>query len=468
MSSSNINDIYEDFKSKKCSSNKKSLYEWGKDDLITLCKYLNLRCSKNMNKIELCSLINNYFKKVKSPGTSGTSDNVDIISDMMNTVSIGETSQPIARRRLSPVLAPQPRPRPSPGLAPQHRRRVSPMLAPQPRPRPSPGLAPQHRPRPSSVQSESTGSSGSTGSSESTGSTGSSVSSVSSVSSAPSVSSDPVDSSVEFEEDLPDKNVSLQNTTIDDPIITTSDNKSWINSNCSDDSNSVMFNNYREDYEDNELDSIFTIKLLQPNNNFIKSQCFLKSDIIESLKSDLNSLKNNEPPTFINSIWNSYSEPSITSGYITSKVVVRITASGGSTIFITLKSAKKLLSSNEKNFYALPLFNNKRRRVGNLFNNNLLIGANHGQIPGFKIYKLYDRKSIVNMINNQNILIKLDDDEFKNKNGNYIFDVNAIDIVNNKLVMNVNYANYPGGLYDKKINEYKKQILKIFKYLNIS
>jgi len=229
-----------------------------------------------------------------------------------------------------------------------------------------------------------------------------------------------------------------------------------------------MFNNYTEDYEDNELDSIFTIKLLQPNNNFIKSQCFLKSDIKESLKSDLNSLRNNETPTFINSIWKSYDNPSITSGFTTSKVVVRITASGGSTIFITLKSAKKLLSSNEKNFYALPLYNNKRRRVGNLFNNNLLVSANHGQIPGFKIYKLYDRKSIINMINNQNILIKEDDDEYKNKNGNYIFDVNAMDIVKGRLVMNVNYANYPGELYDKKINEYKKQILKIFKYLNIS
>ena len=43
-----LRDIYLQFKNKNCSSNKKSHTEFGKDELIVLCKYLNLNFSINL------------------------------------------------------------------------------------------------------------------------------------------------------------------------------------------------------------------------------------------------------------------------------------------------------------------------------------------------------------------------------------------------------------------------------------
>ena len=75
-------------------------------------------------------------------------------------------------------------------------------------------------------------------------------------------------------------------------------------------------------------------------------------------------------------------------GVATGKMVVKI-----HTMYITLGSAEKILKSNNKIWYALPLYNGKRRRIGNLddfFGESM----NHGQVPGFVIYKVYTKDEI--------------------------------------------------------------------------
>ena len=47
-------------------------------------------------------------------------------------------------------------------------------------------------------------------------------------------------------------------------------------------------------------------------------------------------------------------------------------------------------SSDIKNWYLLPLYGNKRRRIGLQFGSS----KNHGQIPGSKIYKAFTKEEI--------------------------------------------------------------------------
>ena len=45
------------------------------------------------------------------------------------------------------------------------------------------------------------------------------------------------------------------------------------------------------------------------------------------------------------------------------------------------------------------MYNGLRRRIGNIQGNLNIIGANHGQIPGFLVYKLFTRKQIESGVN---------------------------------------------------------------------
>jgi hypothetical protein len=139
-----------------------------------------------------------------------------------------------------------------------------------------------------------------------------------------------------------------------------------------------------------------------------------------------------------------YSDEYLTgvSGKPTGRIVVRLPQNQ---IYVTSGSVKRMLSSNIKEWYALPLFGGKRRRIGNLrgiFGSSM----NHGQIPGFIVYKLYTKDEILkNIIVEENeddypmtftfdkfktLLDIFDekDDKFKNKQGIAIFQnfINAI------------------------------------------
>ncbi len=119
-------------------------------------------------------------------------------------------------------------------------------------------------------------------------------------------------------------------------------------------------------------------------------------ELTASLKSELDVF----PPTNLMTIYTSPTDFNDV-GYgakPTGKIIFKLPVNN---IFITLGSLQKILSNkNIKNYYLLPLYNGKRRRVGNLKG---LFGSsmNHGQVPGFVIYKVYTLDEIKN-----NIIIK--------------------------------------------------------------
>jgi len=78
----------------------------------------------------------------------------------------------------------------------------------------------------------------------------------------------------------------------------------------------------------------------------------------------------------------------------TGKFVIRLPQNQ---IYVTPLSVYKILHLPYKEWFAIPLFNGKKRRLGNLsgiYGQSL----NHGQIPGFKIYKLYSKEEILSKI----------------------------------------------------------------------
>jgi hypothetical protein len=120
----------------------------------------------------------------------------------------------------------------------------------------------------------------------------------------------------------------------------------------------------------------------ESNKKFGKGQCMLESDLRDILKSG-------ESNVF--SIWKG-GEASGVGGKPTDKVVVKL-YTGAMSIYITLESAYKIFHSNEQVFYALPLYGGKRRRIGNL-HGRIGMSENHGQVPGYQVYKLLTKGEV--------------------------------------------------------------------------
>jgi hypothetical protein len=174
----------------------------------------------------------------------------------------------------------------------------------------------------------------------------------------------------------------------------------WINEHCVNCTNAISVSPFSKE----DFSNILTVKIQNASKKFDKGTCLTKNDIVSMLTADLKSnLKtaNIDPfhdnPTSIMAIWatpkkaNSLEELSSgLTGYPTGKLVFKIPILE---IYVTLGSVKRLLHSSTKDWYALPLFGGKRRRIGNLLGT---IGAsmNHGQVPGFVVYKLYTKSEI--------------------------------------------------------------------------
>ena len=175
----------------------------------------------------------------------------------------------------------------------------------------------------------------------------------------------------------------------------------WINEHCVNCTNPITVSQFSKE----DFGNILTIKTQNAARKFEKGTCLTKNDIINMLLADLKSnlsTANIDPfidnPTSIMAIWttpkkaNSLEELSSgITGYPTGRLVFKIPMLE---IYITLGSLKRLLHSTNNVWYALPLFGGKRRRIGNLFG---AYGSsmNHGQVPGFVIYKLYTKNEIV-------------------------------------------------------------------------
>lgn len=142
-------------------------------------------------------------------------------------------------------------------------------------------------------------------------------------------------------------------------------------------------------YTESDID-VFTVKLPSEMRKFKIGSCMSKEELSGALLSD----QNTDTPDYIMCVYTTprQSRDHLTgmTGKPTIRTVIRLMSSQ---IYITAGSAKRIMEASTKTWYALPLFGGKRRRIGNVSG---LYGAsmNHGQIPGFLVYKLYTREEI--------------------------------------------------------------------------
>jgi len=141
-------------------------------------------------------------------------------------------------------------------------------------------------------------------------------------------------------------------------------------------------------------DDVFTMYYLNNSNKFTKGICVSKSEMKDYIKSE-----EDESPSLFTTIWKGGDESGV-GGNPTCKFIVKMPPNN---IWITLGSFDKMMNSSEKNWYLLPLYSNKKRRIGYEYG----ISRNHGQIPGFKIYKVFTKEEIKN-----NVEVKETDEDY--------------------------------------------------------
>jgi hypothetical protein len=158
----------------------------------------------------------------------------------------------------------------------------------------------------------------------------------------------------------------------------------WMVRNCISCQNPITLEAFEADSADSaDSADLISIKIYNDaTEKFGKGQCMIKSDLKEMISSGQGT---------VFSIWKG-GDTSGRGGKPTDKIVVKLHI-GAVSIYITIASAHKLFHNKDKIFYALPLYGGKRRRVGNLYG-RIGVSENHGQIPGFKIYKLFTRDEV--------------------------------------------------------------------------
>ena len=139
---------------------------------------------------------------------------------------------------------------------------------------------------------------------------------------------------------------------------------------------------------------MYTVKILNSRNKFDVGVCSTKEELIKTLELDLDY---EYAPSNIMSICTSPrdSDPSGIGAKPTIRIVIKITINN---IFVTLGSVHRIMKeSDNKVWYALPMFDGKKRRIGNISG---ITGSsmNHCQLPGFTIYKLYTKNEIINRV----------------------------------------------------------------------
>ena len=139
---------------------------------------------------------------------------------------------------------------------------------------------------------------------------------------------------------------------------------------------------------------IFT---LNSDNKYTKSVCFSYSELKEYLKSDLDTTTPGSLMTIyrlprfpMEDQQNATCDDSGRGCIATGKFVFKLPVTS---MYITHGSLMRIICRPETNWYALPLYGGKRRRVGNL-SEIYAQSMNHGQIPGFVIYKLFTKDEI--------------------------------------------------------------------------
>ena len=139
----------------------------------------------------------------------------------------------------------------------------------------------------------------------------------------------------------------------------------------------ITMENYKTDSND-----VFTIYYLNNQNQFTSNSCVSKSEMREYLKAEINT-----DPSLLTTIWKGGDETGV-GGKPTLKFIIKLPPNN---VWVTLGSFDKMMNSSIKNWYLLPLYGDKRRRIGYKYG----MSANHGQIPGSKIYKAFTKEEIL-------------------------------------------------------------------------
>lgn len=177
----------------------------------------------------------------------------------------------------------------------------------------------------------------------------------------------------------------------------TDQNQNWIEKNCYSCLNPITQYNYTE----NEMSDIVSIKQIDRNGKFKRGHCISVNAFRDSLKRDMMEISTGQfNPQTIFSIYK-LKNPNLSVDDLkrglgtkpTKNLVFLLNLPSGS-LFIDIESAYKLFHNKDKELYALPLFGGLRRRVGNLKGSLMEISTHHGQIEGYKIYRLLSKHEI--------------------------------------------------------------------------
>ena len=133
------------------------------------------------------------------------------------------------------------------------------------------------------------------------------------------------------------------------------------------------------------------IYTLNSKYTFEKSSCLTYDELFSYIGTG----KNTKAPEVLQTIYECdfKCEDNGKHSYATGKLIVKIPPNN---IYVTLGSIERMIKSHThiKHWYALPLY---KRRIGNL-DELFSSSRNHGQIPGFLIYKLFTKEEIKNGI----------------------------------------------------------------------
>lgn len=203
-----------------------------------------------------------------------------------------------------------------------------------------------------------------------------------------------IPSSSDYEEDQqldPGYEYKSDDESVDDPVeLKEGENeKDKIKSICTNDISMITL----EEYEN--LDDMYTVYRKNREGEFFeKGECGTKSELRDYLNSDIGQ----EIPSFFMTIGTTPKlQQDLLTGFTskpTGKIVVRLP----NDMYVTLKSIKRILAEKgHSKWFALPLYNGKNRRIVNL-RGFYGIGNNHGQVPGFVVYKLFTGSEIKNKV----------------------------------------------------------------------
>lgn len=183
--------------------------------------------------------------------------------------------------------------------------------------------------------------------------------------------------------------------------ILSEDNKRWVEANCHNCQDIATQYNYTQE----QSSDLVSIKQLDSNGKFKLSQCTSIKYFKESLKRDLITSSEKFNIMDYQTIFSIYelknknlSKGDLKRGLGTrpTKMLLFLLKLPSVSIYIDLESAYKLVHNKTKELYALPLFGGLRRRVGNLKGSLMESSTVHGQLDGYKIYRLLTRSEIEN------------------------------------------------------------------------